>query len=149
MAARSFGGNASIQSAAPHRKGEIMKTRTSIALAVIAGFGLGAVSIQTLHAQAKPPVYTVTEINISNNDGYMKEYAPKAQALIKEKGGKLIAVGSGIAIEGGAPAKRIAINQWESLEQAKGYYSSKELKENRKIGDKYAKFRTIAVEGRP
>ena len=125
-----------------------MKTRTSIALAVIAGFGLGAISIQTLHAQAKPPVYTVTEINISNNDGYMKEYAPKAQALIKAKGGKLIAAGSGIAIEG-APAKRIAINQWESLEMAKGYYSSKEYKENRKIGDKYAKFRSMAVEGRP
>lgn len=126
-----------------------MKTRTSIALAVIAGFGLGAVSIQTLHAQAKPPVYTVSEIDISNNDGYMKEYAPKAQALIKQKGGKLIAASDGIAIEGRAPAKRIAINQWESLEQAKGYFSSKELKENRKIGDKYAKFRTVAVEGRP
>ena len=125
-----------------------MKTRTSIALAVIAGFGVGGVSIQTLHAQAKPPVYTVTEIDISNNDGYMKEYAPKSQSLIKEKGGKLIAASGGIAIEG-VPAKRIAINQWESLEKAKGFYSSKEYKENRKIGDKYAKFRTMAVEGRP
>ncbi|HYQ94001.1 MAG TPA: DUF1330 domain-containing protein [Burkholderiales bacterium] len=126
-----------------------MKTRSSIALAVIAGFGLGAFSIHTLHAQAKPPVYTITEINISNNDAYMKEYAPKAQALIKEKGGKQLAASNGIAIEGQAPAKRIAINQWESLEMAKGYFSSKEFKENRKIGGKYAKFRTIAVEGRP
>jgi uncharacterized protein (DUF1330 family) len=125
-----------------------MKTRTSIALAVIAGFGLGAISIQMLHAQAKPPVYTITEIDVSNNEAYMKEYAPKAQALVKEKGGKQLAAGSGITIEG-APAKRIAINQWESLEKAKGYFSSKEFKENRKIGDKYATFRTIAVEGRP
>jgi uncharacterized protein (DUF1330 family) len=125
-----------------------MKTRTSIALAVIAGFGLGAISIQTLHAQAKPPVYTVTEIDVRNNDAYMKEYAPKVQALVKEKGGKGLAASNGITIEG-APAKRIAINQWESLEKAKAYYSSKEFKENRKIGGKYAKFRTIAVEGRP
>jgi uncharacterized protein (DUF1330 family) len=125
-----------------------MKIRSSIALAVIAGFGVGALSIHTLYAQAKPPVYSITEIDISNSDSYMKEYAPKAQALIKEKGGKQIAAGGGIAIEG-APAKRVAINQWESLEKAKGFYSSKEYKENRKIGDKYAKFRTIAVEGRP
>jgi uncharacterized protein (DUF1330 family) len=125
-----------------------MKTRTSIALAVIAGFGLGAVSIQTLHAQAKPPVYTVAEIDVRNNDGYLKEYAPKAQALIKEKGGKLIAAGSGTAFEG-APAKRFAIQQWESMEKARAWHSSKEYKENRKIGDKYAKFRIVAVEGRP
>ena len=125
-----------------------MKTRTSIVLAVVAGIGVGAVSNQALHAQAKPPVYTITEIDISNNDAYMKEYAPKVPALIKAKGGKQIAAGGGIAIEG-TPAKRIAINQWQSLEQAKGYFSSKEFKENRKIGDKYAKFRTTAVEGRP
>jgi len=125
-----------------------MKTRTSIALAVIAGFGLGGLSIHTLHAQAKPPVYTITEIDVRNNEAYMKEYAPKAQALIKEKGGKGLAASNGITIEGW-PAKRIAINQWESLEKAKGYFSSNEFKENRKIGYKYAKFRTIAVEGRP
>jgi len=67
------------QPAAPHRKGETMKTRTSIALAVIAGFGLGGLSIHTLHAQAKPPVYTVAEIDVGNNDAYMKEYAPRAR----------------------------------------------------------------------
>ena len=125
-----------------------MKTRTSIALAIIAGFGLGAVSIHTLHAQAKPPVYTIAEIDVANNDAYMKEYAPKAQALIKEKGGKLIAASNGIVFEG-APAKRVAIQQWESMETAKAWHGSTEYKENRKIGDKYAKFRVVAVEGRP
>lgn len=125
-----------------------MKTRTSIALAIIAGFGLGGISIHTLHAQGKPPVYTIAEIDVSNNDGYMKEYAPRAQALIKEKGGKLIAASNGTALEG-APAKRVAIQQWESMEKARAWHSSKEYKENRKIGDKYAKFRIVAVEGRP
>lgn len=125
-----------------------MKTRSSIALAVIAGFGLGALSIHTLHAQGKPPVYTIAEIDVSNNDAYMKEYAPKAQALIKEKGGKLIAASNGIVFEG-APAKRVAIQQWETMENAKAWHSSKEYQDNRKIGDKYAKFRIVAVEGRP
>jgi uncharacterized protein (DUF1330 family) len=125
-----------------------MKARTSIAFAVIAGFGLGAISIHALHAQGKPPVYTIAEIDVSNNDAYMKEYAPKAQALIKEKGGKVIAASNGIVLEG-APAKRVAIQQWESMEKARAWYSSKEYKENRKVGDKYAKFRIVAVEGRP
>ena len=125
-----------------------MKTPSSIALAVIASFGLGAVSIHTLHAQGKPPVYTIAEIDVSNNDAYMKEYSPKAQALVKEKGGKLIAASNGIVFEG-APAKRIAIQQWESMEKATAWHTSKEYQENRKIGDKYAKFRVVAVEGRP
>ena len=125
-----------------------MKTRSSIALAVIAGFGVGALSIHTLHAQGKPPVYTIAEIDVRNNDAYLKEYAPKAQALIKEKGGKLLAAGNGTAFEG-ASAKRVAIQQWESMEKAKAWHSSKEYKENRKVGDKYAKFRIVAVEGRP
>ncbi|HEU0290385.1 MAG TPA: DUF1330 domain-containing protein [Burkholderiales bacterium] len=124
-----------------------MKTRSSIALAIIAGFGLGAFSIHTLHAQAKPPVYAVVEIDVSNNDAYLKEYSPKAQALLKAKGGKLIAASNGVLFEG-APAKRVAILQWESMETAKAWHSSKEYKEIRKIGDKYAKFRVVAVEGR-
>lgn len=125
-----------------------MKNRSSIALAIIIGFGLGAVSLHTLHAQGKPPVYTITEIDVSNNDAYTKEYLPKAQALVKAEGGKLIAASSGITLEG-APAKRVAIQQWESMEKAKAWHSSKEYQENRKIGDKYAKFRIVAVEGRP
>jgi len=124
-----------------------MKPRTSIALAVIAGFGIGAVSIHTLHAQAKPPVFTVAEIEVSNVDAYTKEYAPKAQQLIRDKGGKVL-VGSNnvIALEG-TPAKRLAVHQWDSIEKAKAWHSSKEYKELRKVGDKYAKFRIMVTEG--
>lgn len=127
-----------------------MNTRVSIALALIAGFGLGAVSIDALHAQGKPgkPVYVVAEIDVSNVDAYMKEYQPKAQALIEKNGGRLIAASlKAQALEGQAP-KRVALQQWESMEKVNGWYNSKEYKENRKIGDKYAKFRLYAVEGR-
>ena len=126
-----------------------MKTRTSIALAVIAGFGLGAVSIHTLYAQAKPPVFTVVEIDVSNVDGYNKEYVPMAQKLLRDKGAKILVGTNNVIAFEGKPAKRIAVQQWESMEKAKAWHSSKEYKENRKIGDKYAKFRIIGVEGRP
>ena len=70
-----------------------MKTHFTVAIAMIAGFGLGAVATQGLKAQGKPPVYTVTEIEVTNIEAYTKEYAPLAQASIKNSGGKLLAAG--------------------------------------------------------
>ena len=46
-----------------------------------------------LHAQAKPPVYLVTEIDVTNPEAYGKEFAPKAQASIKASGGKFVVIG--------------------------------------------------------
>ncbi|MBV8137898.1 MAG: hypothetical protein JO121_20070, partial [Deltaproteobacteria bacterium] len=77
-----------------------MKTHYTVALAMTAGFALGAVAIHGLHAQAKPPVYTVSEIQITNLDAYLKEYAPVAQASIRAAGGKLLAGGPGTSLEG-------------------------------------------------
>jgi len=70
-----------------------MKTRYTVALSMIAGAALGGAAIQGLHAQAKPPVYLVTEIDVTNPDAYAKEFAPKAQAIIKAAGGRFIAIG--------------------------------------------------------
>jgi len=126
-----------------------MKTRYTVALALLAGFGLGAVSIHTLHAQAKPPVFVIAEIDVSNPEAYAKEYVPKAQALIKKMGGKFLAASNNVVAFEGTPAKRIALQQWESMEKVKAWQNSAELKENRKIGNKYAKFRILAVEGAP
>jgi uncharacterized protein (DUF1330 family) len=127
-----------------------MKTKYAVQLAVIVGFGLGAVAIEGLHAQAKPPVYTVTEVDVTNLDAYTKEYAPKAQALIKKSGGRFLAVGQNVtALEGAPPKKRVAIQVWDSLEKIQAWSNSTEFKENRKIGNKYATFRTYAIEGLP
>jgi uncharacterized protein (DUF1330 family) len=91
----------------------------------------------------------VTEIEVTNVDAYLKEYTPVVQPIIKKAGGKLLAASLKItALEGTAP-KRVAINQWESLEQAQALYNSAEYKEAQKIGSKYAKFRRYAVEGLP
>ena len=50
-----------------------MKTQYTAALAVVAGFGLGAAAVESLHAQAKPPVYYVAEVDVTNQEGYVKE----------------------------------------------------------------------------
>jgi len=127
-----------------------MKARYTVLAAAVAGFGLGAVTIDQLHAQAKPPVFYVAEIDMKNADAYQKEYAPKAQAIIRKHGGKVLAAGQNITvIEGAPPKSRVAIQQWESLEKIQAWRNSAEYKEVRKIGDKYATFRSYAVVGLP
>lgn len=54
----------------------------SVALGMLAAFALGAVAVQTLHAQAKPPVYFVAENNVTNADGYKSEFLSLAQPSI-------------------------------------------------------------------
>jgi uncharacterized protein (DUF1330 family) len=127
-----------------------MKTHYTVTLAMLAGFGLGAIAVQGLHAQGTPPIYYVSEIEITNIDGYTKEYAPKVQGTVKAAGGRLLAAGQKItAIEGEPPKSRAVVQVWDSLEKIQAWRNSAEYKENRKIGDKYAKFRSYAVEGLP
>ncbi len=127
-----------------------MRTRSMVTLAAVAGFGLGAVAVQTLHAQAKPPIYYIAEVDVKDVDAYTKEYAPKAQALIKANGGKVLAAGQKVtSIEGQPPKPRVAVLVWDSMEKIQAYRNSAEYKEIRKIGDKYAKFRVFTIEGLP
>jgi uncharacterized protein (DUF1330 family) len=121
-----------------------MKTRYAVTLAMVAGIGIGAAAVQGLHAQAKQ-VYLVTEIDVTNADAYVKEYAPLAQASIKKAGGKLLAASLSVtAVEGTAP-KRVAIQVWDSMDQITAWRNGADYKDARKIGDKYATFRSYAV----
>jgi uncharacterized protein (DUF1330 family) len=125
-----------------------MKTYYTVAVSMLAGIGVGVVVMQTLHAQAKPPVYVVSEIDVSNVDAYTKEYVPVVRPILAKLGGKLVAVSQNPTTLEGAPQKsRIAINVYESLEKAQASREAADYKEARKIGDKYAKFRTYVVEG--
>jgi uncharacterized protein (DUF1330 family) len=131
------------------KKEEIMKTHYTVALAMFAGFGLGAVAVQGLHAQAKPPVYSVAEIDIADQAAY-STYVPKAQAAIKAAGGKILAAGGAItAVEGAPPKSRVVIQQWDNLEKYQGYRSSAAFKDLLPMREKVAKWRTFVVEGVP
>jgi uncharacterized protein (DUF1330 family) len=126
-----------------------MKTQYTVALAMFAGFGLGAVAVQGLHAQAKPPVYSVAEIDIVDKAAY-STYVPKAQAAIKAAGGKFLVAGGTItAVDGEPPKSRVVIQQWDSLEKFQAYRNSAAFKELLPIREKVAKFRTFVVEGAP
>jgi uncharacterized protein (DUF1330 family) len=63
--------------------------------------------------------------------------------------GSLARGGKTVSIEGEAPKSRVVVQVWENIDKAQAGFASAAYKENRKIGDKYAKFRIFAVEGLP
>ena len=77
-----------------------MKTKYTVALSMLAGMAVGAVAMQRLHAQAKPPVYMIALNEVTNTDRYAKEYVLPAQASVKAHGGVYVAAGPGTMIEG-------------------------------------------------
>lgn len=130
-----------------------MKPNHKVAVAMLAGVAIGGLAVQGLHAQAKPPVYFIAEIDVTNPEAYAKEYAPKAQAIIKSAGGRFLAIGGAAAgsvtsFDGDAP-KRLVLQVWDSMEKIQAWRNNPEYKELRQVGEKYAKFRSFAVEGLP
>lgn len=86
-----------------------MKNFLTPGLAMLAGIAIGAVAVQGLHAQAKPPIYTVAEITVKNMDAYMKEYVPEVQAYNKKSGAKLLAASVKITPLNGIPPQRAGL----------------------------------------
>ena len=131
-----------------------MKTHVIVALSMLTGIGVGAVAVQGLHAQSKPMVYLINEIDVTDPEKYGAEFTPKAQATVKASGARFLVIGGTAgagakpihAIEG-TPPKRMTIQVWESVEALKKWYESPEYQEALKIGHKYASFRRYAVEG--
>jgi len=58
-----------------------MKSRIGIAATILASMGLGGLAVEGLHAQSKPPVYFVGEIEVTNPESYANEYLPKAREI--------------------------------------------------------------------
>ena len=124
-----------------------MKVQWIVALSVLVGIALGAAAIQTLHAQAKPPVYMIAINEVSNQEGYTKEYVPPAQKSVKDHGGVYVAAGPGTQVTGNLPNGPVVILRWESMEALQNWRNSPEFQAALKIGEKYAKYNIIAVDG--
>ena len=120
-----------------------------VAIALLTGVGLGAMAVQHLHAQAKPPAYAIAEIDVTNQDGYVKEYLPPSSKALLDNGAKYLARGSRTASIKGEPPKRIVLLTFENFEKAQAAFNSPAFQEAAQIGEKYAKFRIYAVEGAP
>ena len=131
-----------------------MKVHYVVAASLLAGIVIGSVAVQSLHAQAKPPVYLISEIDVTDPENYGKEFAPKAQATVRNAGARFVVIG-GTAGAGakpivpleGTPPKRVTVQAWESMDALKSWYEGADYQAALKIGRQYAKFRRYAVEG--
>ena len=127
-----------------------MKTRHTVALAMLAGVGIGGAAIQGLHAQAKPPVYFVIEISkITDAEGFkvITQRPTGGADVAKELGGHYIARTAKItALDGTAPQRFIAY-AFDSVERAQAFYNSPYMKETTAIRNKTTQARSFIVEG--
>src|SRR6202008_4662950 len=82
--------------------------------------------MQGLHAQAKPKAYTVAELQVLDAAA-LTTYVPAVLAAQRAAGGHPYNTGGGrmVAMEGAPPPMRVAITEWDSLEQAEAFYKSK------------------------
>jgi len=125
-----------------------MKANYKIAAAVIFSFALGVGAASVLHAQTRPPAYVFAEIDVKDQDGFTKDFLPKAQANVKEFGGKYLAVGynNAIGLSGAPPHNRVVLVQFSDMDTLKAFYD-KQKPLQADVGNKYASFRVMAIEG--
>jgi len=121
-----------------------------IALTCVA---VGALGSKALQSQEPPPAYLIGQIDVSDPEGYAKEYLPKAREIIKSHGGRLVAAAGAaasgpqvVAIDGAAP-KRVVIYRYPSMEALRAWRDDQAYVQVRHTGEKYAKYNTFAVEG--
>ena len=123
-----------------------MKTHYTVCLAMLVGFGLGGLAVKVLHAQARPPAYTIAEVEVTDPAGYQK-YMEGTTPAVPAAGGRFIVRGGKTFVVNGAPPKRIAVIQWDSYEKALAFHNSEAYKQLIPIRDKSSNFRAFVIEG--
>jgi uncharacterized protein (DUF1330 family) len=117
--------------------------------ALVAGIGIGSLGVDSIHAQAKPPVYMIEDNTVRDPEGFAKEFAPLARVSLKTYGGRYLGGGGGVSIDGEPPKGRVVLVQWDSIDQMMKWRHSLEYTKARAIGEKYGSFRIFAVDGIP
>lgn len=125
-----------------------MKTQYTVALAMFAGFGLGAAGLNGLNAQGKPPgAYVVVDISEITDPELFKQLGPKAGPAAASAGGHyIVRTENVIALSGTAP-KRFVVIAFDSIEKAKAFDASPAQKEVNALAEKSMKGRSFIVEG--
>jgi uncharacterized protein (DUF1330 family) len=122
-----------------------------LAFAVLAGAALGVGATQMLHAQAKPPAFLVSDTTVTDPAAF-KAWGERINPLIAKHGGKFLARGNQTALVTGSALteapKAVNIIQFESMDKAKAWDTSDEVKAARAI-DRGATFKSFFVEGVP
>jgi len=123
-----------------------MTSRQGIALALVAGCGIGAAVASVVHAQTKPPAFTIAEIEVTDPQAF-QAFAKMNIEQINAAGGHFLVQRGRIVAQSGEAPKSVTLIGWDSLDQATAYFSSLPFKELQPLRDKSAKVRNYHVEG--
>ena len=93
------------------------------------------------------PAYVIATIQVTDPEKY-KAYTARTPAAIAQYGGKFLARGGEVVVlEGDAPAGRIVLVEFPSLDQARAWYYSSEYQEIRPLRLAAATGSLFAVAG--
>jgi uncharacterized protein (DUF1330 family) len=131
---------------------EMMKTKYTIAWSLFAGVAIGAVAVQGLHAQAKLKAYSVVEVEPVAGGTLPSTYLDTVRkAMVSAHGRALRTVnGKVFHVEGSPAPTKVGIVEWDSVDDAKAFYSSKAWTDLAPARDKAQKtIRRYIVEVEP
>jgi uncharacterized protein (DUF1330 family) len=130
-----------------------MNAGCKIGILMLTCTAVGAFGSRALQGEARPPAYLIGQIDVTDPNGYAKEYLPKAREIIKAHGGKLVAAagaaatGSQVVAIDGNPPRRVVIYMYPSMDALQAWRNDPAYVQVRAIGEKYATYNTFAVEG--
>jgi uncharacterized protein (DUF1330 family) len=129
-----------------------MNTKGNLALAVLTGISIGAVSVMAVHAQqAKtPPAYLIAETEVTDRAAFQK-YAEKVPETLTPFSGSfhyVVRGGKTQALEG-QPPKGIVVIAFDSTEKALAWYNSLAYEAIKPIRQGASVSRMFMAEGLP
>lgn len=124
-----------------------MKTRYTVALPIIASFGLGALVTEALHAQAAPPAYVVTLFGSAIASEVMNTNYPSLDpSTFQQFGGHyIIHFGREVALDG-EHLNQIVVIKFDSMENARAWHELDAFKQAYDV-NKTSNIVAYAVEG--
>ena len=124
-----------------------MKIQYAVGLAMLTGVAIGAVAVESLHAQAKSKAYVISETEALDATA-VAAYGPLIRPAIDAAGGRRLNTPGGKTVSlVGEPPKRVAISEWDSLEKAQAFFTSDTFKKLAPQRDKAVKtIRSYIVE---
>jgi len=125
-----------------------MRSLMKLSATLVAGAVVGALAMHGLHAQGKPPVYVVNEIDVTDKACF-QTYAAAQQKMIEKHGCKYIIRGGKVVatLSGTPPSDRFTIYRFDTEEKMVAWRDDQAQKEVLATRDKLGKFRSFVVEG--
>ncbi|HZK89134.1 MAG TPA: DUF1330 domain-containing protein [Stellaceae bacterium] len=124
-----------------------MRDAAKVALALVAGIGIGAWGIPALRAQTGPhPAYVVTETKVTDPAGFT-EYMRGEPATLAPYHGRALARALPDTREGAPPEGMVSILGFDSLQDANRWYNSPEYSKLTELRRKSAASRIYLLDG--